>query len=379
MISERSRGYVLGAIAAASYGLNPLFALPLYGAGLGVDSVLFYRYVLAVVMLGALMLFRRQSFALRRRDVLPLAAMGVLFSVSSLLLFESYNLMDAGIASTILFVYPVMVAVIMAVGFRERVTAATVVSIALACGGISLLYKGGDGATLNLAGVVLVFLSALSYAVWIVAVNRSSLKDLPTEKLTFYCLVFGSLVYVVRLRGCADLQPVPSSLMWVNAVALALFPTIVSLVAMAGAIRPHRFHAHGDPRGAGTRHGVVFRRRGLRRAVHAAHRNRRFADPRRRDAHHRRQINPHPHLRHAPGPVDGPSAPAALGRALGAPPAAAAHPPYPLTDFAKTRRRRRNLLRRPARLSSYRYSRLFSSADPASTALRLKAFPDLKL
>ena len=237
MISERSRGYVLGAIAAASYGLNPLFALPLYGAGLGVDSVLFYRYVLAVVMLGALMLFRRQSFALRRRDVLPLAAMGVLFSVSSLLLFESYNLMDAGIASTILFVYPVMVAVIMAVGFRERVTAATVVSIALACGGISLLYKGGDGATLNLAGVVLVFLSALSYAVWIVAVNRSSLKDLPTEKLTFYCLVFGSLVYVVRLRGCADLQPVPSPLMWVNAVALALFPTIVSLVTMALAIR----------------------------------------------------------------------------------------------------------------------------------------------
>ena len=142
MASERSRGYVLGAIAAASYGLNPLFALPLYGAGLGADSVLFYRYVLAVVMLGALMLFRRQSFALRRRDVLPLAAMGVLFSVSSLLLFESYNLMDAGIASTILFVYPVMVAVIMAVGFRERVTAATVVSIALACGGISLLYKG---------------------------------------------------------------------------------------------------------------------------------------------------------------------------------------------------------------------------------------------
>ena len=189
MISERSRGYVLGAIAAASYGLNPLFALPLYGAGLGVDSVLFYRYVLAVVMLGALMLFRRQSFALRRRDVLPLAAMGVLFSVSSLLLFESYNLMDAGIASTILFVYPVMVAVIMAVGFRERVTAATVVSIALACGGISLLYKGGDGATLNLAGVVLVFLSALSYAVWIVAVNRSSLKD-----PLFYIRLFGHVL-----------------------------------------------------------------------------------------------------------------------------------------------------------------------------------------
>ena len=236
MISERSRGYVLGAIAAASYGLNPLFALPLYGVGMSPDSVLFYRYVLAVVMLGALMLFRRQSFALTRHDILPLAVMGVLFALSSLLLFQSYNLMDAGIASTILFVYPVMVAVIMAVGFHERVTAATVFSIALACGGIGLLYKGGDGATLSLVGVLLVFLSALAYAVYIVGVNRSSLKNLSTEKLTFYSLLFGSLVYVVRLRGCADLQAIPSPLMWVNAVSLALFPTIVSLVTMAGAI-----------------------------------------------------------------------------------------------------------------------------------------------
>lgn len=237
MISERSRGYVLGAIAAASYGLNPLFALPLYEVGMSPDSVLFYRYVLAVVMLGALMLFRRQSFALTRHDILPLAVMGVLFALSSLLLFQSYNLMDAGIASTILFVYPVMVAVIMAVGFHERVTAATVFSIALACGGIGLLYKGGDGATLSLVGVLLVFLSALAYAVYIVGVNRSSLKNLSTEKLTFYSLLFGSLVYVVRLRGGADLQAIPSPLMWVNAVSLALFPTIISLVTMAGAIR----------------------------------------------------------------------------------------------------------------------------------------------
>ena len=237
MLRERTRGYVLGAIAAASYGLNPLFALPLYGAGMGADSVLFYRYVLAVLMLGALMLFRRQSFALQRRDIAPLVVMGILFSASSLLLFESYNLMDAGIASTILFVYPVMVAVIMAVGFHERVTVVTILSIVLACAGISLLYRGGDGTTLNLTGVLLVFLSALSYAIYIVGINRSSLRNLPTEKLTFYALVFGSLVYVVRLRGCADLQPIPSPLLWINAFSLALFPTIISLVTMAGAIR----------------------------------------------------------------------------------------------------------------------------------------------
>lgn len=237
MASAKTRGYMLGAVAAASYGLNPLFTLPLYGAGMGTDSVLFYRYLLAVAMLGALMLFRRESFALRRRDILPLAAMGLLFSFSSLFLFESYRHMDAGVASTILFLYPVLVAVIMAVGFHEKTSRATVVSILLAFAGVALLCQGGDGRMLSLAGVALVFFSSLCYAVYIVGVNRSSLRELPTEKLTFYALLFGLSVYVVRLRLCADLQAVPTPGLWINAVSLALFPTIVSLVTMAGAIR----------------------------------------------------------------------------------------------------------------------------------------------
>ena len=55
MTNNRLKGFTYGAVAAASYGMNPLFALPLYGAGMSVDSVLFYRYFFAVVMLGILM------------------------------------------------------------------------------------------------------------------------------------------------------------------------------------------------------------------------------------------------------------------------------------------------------------------------------------
>ena len=236
MPGEKTRGYVLGAVAADSYGLNPLFALPLYGAGLGPDSVLFYRYLLAVVMLGSLMIFRRQSFALTRRDILPLAVMGLLFSFSSLCLFASYNYMDAGIASTILFLYPVMVAVIMSACFGERVTASTVLSILLALGGIAAL-QGRRRSRAGPPNVPRWSSSSLCYAVYIVGVNRSSLRDLSTEKLTFYSLLFGLSVYLVRLRGVAGLQMIPSPLLWINAVSLALFPTIVSLVTMAGAIR----------------------------------------------------------------------------------------------------------------------------------------------
>lgn len=230
------KGFAYGAIAAASYGLNPLFALPLYADGMGADSVLFYRYAFGLVMLGVMMLVQKQSFALRRCEVLPLVIMGLLFSFSSLTLFLSYNYMDAGIASTILFVYPVLVAILMAVFFKEKVSPITMISIALAFTGISLLYQGEGGQTLSLTGVTLVFISSLTYALYIIGVNRSVLKDMPIAKLTFYVLLFGLSVYMIRLKFCTQLDVVSQPVLWINPVCLALFPTVISLVAMTKSI-----------------------------------------------------------------------------------------------------------------------------------------------
>lgn len=230
------KGFAYGAIAAASYGLNPLFALPLYADGMGADSVLFYRYAFGLVMLGVMMLVQKQSFALRRCEVFPLVIMGLLFSFSSLTLFLSYNYMDAGIASTILFVYPVLVAILMAVFFKEKVSPITMISIALAFTGISLLYQGEGGQTLSLTGVTLVFISSLTYALYIIGVNRSVLKDMPIAKLTFYVLLFGLSVYVIRLKFCTQLDVVSQLVLWINPVCLALFPTVISLVAMTKSI-----------------------------------------------------------------------------------------------------------------------------------------------
>lgn len=236
MTNNKTKGFILGAIAAASYGMNPLFTLPLYSAGMSVDTVLFYRYSLAAIVLGIMMKFQKQSFAIKRVDVLPLCIMGLLFAFSSLFLFMSYNYMDAGIASTILFVYPVLVAIIMAVVFKEKVSPITMFSIALAFVGISMLCKSPGGQTLSLVGITFVFLSSLSYAIYIVGVNRSSLKDMPIAKLTFYVLLFGLSVYVVRLQFCTELQVIPTPMLWINAVSLAVFPTVISLVTMTKAI-----------------------------------------------------------------------------------------------------------------------------------------------
>lgn len=232
-MNTKVKGYILGAIAAATYGMNPLFTLPLYKEGMNPDSVLFFRYLFAIPILGIMLKARGRSFSLKRKEILPLVILGWLVAISSLTLFQSYNYMEAGIASTILFVYPILVALIMAVAFKEKVTLQTVLCIFLALSGIGLLYKGGDGTTLSLVGVGLVMASALSYAIYIVGVNRPILKDVATLKVTFYVLLFGLSLFLVRVDFGQSLHVVDKWYLWGNLIALAIFPT-----AILGALEP---------------------------------------------------------------------------------------------------------------------------------------------
>ena len=230
-MNTKAKGYIIGSIAAATYGLNPLFALPLYGAGLDPDSVLFFRYLFSLPILALMIKLRGRNFKLQRKEILPVSLMGFLFAISSLTLFQSYNHMAAGIASTLLFVYPIMVALIMAVCFKEKLTWTTALCIVLALSGIALLYRGEDGDTLSLIGVALVMISSLSYAIYIVSVNRPILKNIATLKLMFYGLAFGMLIFLVRLDFGQTLKLVPSDqwYLWGALIALAIFPTVISL------------------------------------------------------------------------------------------------------------------------------------------------------
>ena len=236
-MNVKAKGYILGTIAAATYGMNPLFALPLYKAGMNPDSVLFFRYLFAIPLLGIMLKARRRNFQINKKEILPLAVLGLLVALSSLALFQSYNYMDAGIASTLLFVYPIMVALIMALVFKEKLTLQTGFCILLALGGIGLLYKNSDGTTLSLTGTILVFVSSLSYAIYLVGVNQSSLKNIATLKITFYVLLFGLTLFITRLYLNKNLYLPSEWYLWGNLLALAVFPTAISFVCTTGAIQ----------------------------------------------------------------------------------------------------------------------------------------------
>ena len=194
MSRSRYIGYAAGVIAAVFYGTNPLGALPLYADGITPGNVLFYRYGLSVIIFLVWLALRGEKLRVGWGHAIKLAILGVLMSLSSVSLYVSFHYLDAGVASTILFTYPIMTALLMVMFFHERITWPTTLAIVLALSGIALLYRGDGGVTLSTTGMLLVLLSSLLYALYIVYVNQFKMALSP-EQFTLLPTV-GSLFFI---------------------------------------------------------------------------------------------------------------------------------------------------------------------------------------
>lgn len=109
-VNNTLKGFSAAIVAAVCYGTNPLGTLKLYEDGFNSGTVLSYRYGLAVLMFALVMLIRKESFAIKWGHAIKFALLGTFFALSSITLYVSFHYMAAGIASTLLFVYPIMTA-----------------------------------------------------------------------------------------------------------------------------------------------------------------------------------------------------------------------------------------------------------------------------
>ena len=232
-------GYPAGIITGITYGLNPLFAVPLMNNGAAIESILFFRYSFAVVLLGAFLILTKQSFRITARQAGVLLALGLLYTSSSVFLFEAYNYIASGLATTLIFLYPVLVAIIM-VFLRVVPSWPVWLSIAATFGGVIIMTQGSGGDSLNPIGIALSLGSALVYALFIVIINRSkAIAQISNTLLTFYSLTVGAIVFLGKI-SLSD-APISAGITtggdWLNLAGLALLPTIVSTATLAIATR----------------------------------------------------------------------------------------------------------------------------------------------
>lgn len=232
------KGIAAGCLAAIFYGTNPLGTLPLYADGITSGNVLFYRYGISVAIFAIWLVARGESLRIKWGHAIKLAILGTLIAMSSVTLYVSFHYMNAGVASTILFSYPIMTAVLMVMFFHERITWRTTIAIVLALSGIALLYHGGGkgGTVLSTTGMLLVLLSSLLYALYIVYVSQFKMTMSP-EKFTFWVVFFGWIAVMVYMAFTRETPQLLHGTEWIWGFQLALLPTVLSLFFINIAIK----------------------------------------------------------------------------------------------------------------------------------------------
>ena len=232
-------GYPAGIITGITYGLNPLFAKPLMNAGASTEAILLFRYGIAVILLGAYLLLKKENFRITLKQAGVLFSLGLLYTASSTFLFEAYKYIASGLATTLVFLFPAMVAIIMV--FLKVVPSWPVwLSIAATFAGVMIMTGGAGAEKVNPLGVWFSIASAFVYALFIVIINRSKvISSIPNSLLTFYALLTGTFFFIGRcLFSGADLTAgLDGGMAWCNLIGLAVLPTIVSTASLAVATR----------------------------------------------------------------------------------------------------------------------------------------------
>ena len=236
---RRIIGYVAGILAGVSYGTNPLFGKALMESGVPVMVMLFFRYGMAAVILAMWMVFRKESFRAERRGLGLLVLLGLLFAGSSITLFCSYEYIPSGLATTLVYLYPVFVALIM-VFLRFYPSWQTWLSILATFGGILLLSAPSENVQIRIPGVLLAVGAALCYSFYLVIVNRSKrIRKVSEHTLTLYSLVTGTILFLVirTCQGGGMLEGVDRAADWGNLIGLAIVPTMISMLTLAVSTR----------------------------------------------------------------------------------------------------------------------------------------------
>ncbi len=236
---NKFKGFLYGIVASSTFGLLPLFTLPVMGEGLTTFSILSYRMLFASILVAVLMLIGRVSFATNLKELRWFAVLGFLYYGSAALLFQAYGGMASGLATTLHFMYPVSVTIIMALVYKQRPSVVTICAIILSLIGVALLcMRESSTGVSSLLSVFLVLLSGVCYAVYLVLVSTvRRINQQNSQKLTFYVLMFSGAFFMLSTLQGGGLQIIPSASAGINLLLMATLPTLLSNLALVRSVK----------------------------------------------------------------------------------------------------------------------------------------------
>lgn len=185
------KGYIYTALSAIIFGLMPLLTKIIIARGTTSLTIPFFRVFYVTIVLFLVLKIKKIDFHLEKRDLLSVMLTSIFGSgLTIIILNESYNYVDTGIATSLHFLYPLFVAILCCFFYGEKIKKKQIISLSFALVGIICFMSKGNG---SLFGYFLAIASGLTYAFYLVKMDKTGLVKMNAFKLSFYLALFTTI------------------------------------------------------------------------------------------------------------------------------------------------------------------------------------------
>ena len=192
------KGYIYTALSAIIFGLMPLLTKIIIARGTTSLTIPFFRVFYVTIVLFLVLKIKKIDFHLEKRDLLSVMLTSIFGSgLTIIILNESYNYVDTGIATSLHFLYPLFVAILCCFFYGEKIKKKQIISLSFALVGIICFMSKGNG---SLFGYLLAIASGLTYAFYLVKMDKTGLVKMNAFKLSFYLALFTTIeIFIINL------------------------------------------------------------------------------------------------------------------------------------------------------------------------------------
>ena len=231
------QGFLYGLASSCSFGLIPLFTLPLMAQGMNTSSILAYRFAISAAVMAVLLVVRRQPLLICGADMWRLGALGFFYATAAITFFFAFRYLDSGLVATLQFSYPVYVVLYMVCFCHEKARWTTFLAMAMSIAGVALLsLHSGDGGKFSLLGIGVALFSALLNAGYVAGIQATRLRVTSGLTITFYLMLFGALYSTVYALWDGSLM-LAEGTQWGQLLLLGVITGVISNLTLVEAIR----------------------------------------------------------------------------------------------------------------------------------------------
>lgn len=238
-MNSQLRGVVNGIISGVSFGMIPLFSIPVIAAGMDNVSILVYRFLFGSVAMLAILLLRKTNMRVSLSELQRIVLLAIFYITTALATLECYKYLSSGIATALVYTDPIWCALIGLAFLGDKFSIKLTSSILLASLGVMMMTGvfSGDG-TFSMIGLLLGLASGLAYGIYLILVPRLKVKHIASLKLTFYVFFTGMwLLIAYSLMTNGGVEEVPDSSCWLDLALLGLIPTAISNICVTVSLK----------------------------------------------------------------------------------------------------------------------------------------------